>query len=289
MLRFPSTPIAPQIIEAEKYVCPPWLHPLSCMNDPRLMVPSSVASNGDHAWEELKKSKVLWFLLPLPLMFLWDYMKQISEAKLPHQRKKNPIELKFVGVLTAYVRQMLGRLNTLDQIIEITEMELAKKDQDKEKLRKIMVNTEKDKFKEIISIIEKDLKNLRILKKVEPEVYDTECKKILQTLTKKEARIIMALNIKSIHKQLRSYKKWAKKVNQKVRFKYYNYPAQKNPSSRCTYQAVVRFKRGDTVKTADMMLDAWSLTEAKSKFHDILDKKLKNATLESLHVERVLC
>lgn len=65
--------------------------------------------------------------------------------------------------------------------------------------------------------------------------------------------------------------------------------AVKNPGGRCTYTAVVDFVRGGRHQRKTMLADAWSLPEAENKFRSIINRSLRDATLESLHVSKASC
>lgn len=62
-----------------------------------------------------------------------------------------------------------------------------------------------------------------------------------------------------------------------------------NPSGRCLYTMEIAYRRGGQLNKKSMMAEAYTMTEARSKFQNIINKNLRDATLESLHVEKSSC
>lgn len=64
---------------------------------------------------------------------------------------------------------------------------------------------------------------------------------------------------------------------------------RKNPVGRCFYTAIINFKRGGKSQRKTISAEAWSISEAHKKFRDLINRNLRDATLEGLHIERTSC
>ena len=417
MLRLPTLPYGkPQInpVTQDKYVCPPWVHPLNCMVDSGSYIPESLTQNPERVVEEVKKNFSWWPYLVAGALFTWAYLREHSEMRLPIKRNPHapskkcsgcgePLDFKKVewlktpsdalggdthmyfncpkcastgivkrelltGGLADYVPDSAFEKKDLEKGIKV-EMEhtsdraLAKEiakdhlleDPDYyEKLEKMEAKKnpviEKKKRPDFDSVISENIfigklpSNHKAFITWEENTYQANLFETPDKVTPDNQSVFMPRNatkgrilpwgmrtpfelffknapksllaaaqyivhpdkieiifmstragwkrqglmsaiIKAIKKEhgINSITYWEPtKVGEK-------FQPKQNPAQKCYYNAHFEFKRGGKKSKHDYLLQAWDMSEAQQIARGFVNRSLKNATLESLSVQKVSC
>lgn len=327
MLRLPQLPYGKPIIEAttqDKYVCPPWFHPITCVTDSSVYVPESLTKDPDRIVAEVQKNISWWPFAIAGLLFAWAY-KDRNDIRYPIKRNPNgkilktcpsckePLDIKKVdflktpadtiggdkfiyanckkcdstvmikrdilkGGLADYVPDSVFDAADLKAGIEV-ELEHTNDRVLAKEIAKDHLLDDSDYYRKLAKIEKK--KNPvddRKIKEVEADI-----KKQLEELKKNNPDWSDSDSVAYlINRALRYTKEWdvLEKLKNKIK---------KNPAQKCYYNAHLEYKRGGKKSKHDFLLQAWDMAEAQQITRGFVNRSLKNATLESLSVQKVNC
>jgi len=290
-----------QPITSDRLVCPPWIHPLLCVTDPSKLVKESIASDPKNMKIDWSSPFVWLLVLPLPLLMLWDKLKNQGEIKL---RKKNPVIQKgrkiseyttladitkenvYIGKLPHNPKSFVSweaetyqanLFETPEDVIDKNQKVFMPRDAMKGRvlpfgMRPPFMMFFKGAPKALLAAAQ------YILRDGQAEII------FMSTRPGWKNQGLMSAVIDAIKAEhgISKVTYWEPTKAGKA------FAKKKNPIN-CSYEATIAFKRGGAIQKKHFSTAARNMADAKNKFHDIIDRDFKNVPIESLHVERVLC